>query len=240
MITELRDFAAIDQNAITSKPEKSIRVAILVRNVDFETAYCRCYAVNDSYVAELLGFPDIAGGFAAARVFLGCFAVSAEFVAETFLVGTGLEGAGLTAGLGRGAATSVGLLSTAGLSDVFGAVTALGLAACFVTGLVTALGFTLSGAVSATLGMAATTVFRGAIGSFAATGLAAALGLAGTLGSTFALATTTGLAFGAAIGFAAAFGFAETLGLAAEVFASDLRAFCGALTAPEVLACNAR
>ncbi len=101
--------------------------------------------------------------------------------------------------------------------------------------------------------MAATTVFVGAFGSFLAMGLAATLGLATTLGSifalgaagvldsTFALAATTGLAFGAAFGFAAALSFVETLGLAASmVFAADLRAFVGAFTAPEVVACNAR
>jgi len=138
------------------------------------------------YFLELLGLPGIAGGSDGTRaLFLGGFDVSAELAAETILVGTGLVGAGPTAGFGWEAANGDGLGSTAGLSVAFRAATTLGLAAALglegILGSIFALGSTFVLAATTGLAIGAAFGFAAAFGFVETLGLVATMVLAGDL-----------------------------------------------------------
>ena len=208
---------------------------------------------NGCYGLEFVGFVDITGGMEGARVLFGCFALSADPVAETLLVGSRLEGFEPTAGLGRGVATGVGLASAAALDVAFSEIADFGFSAFFIPRVAAALGFTFVGALAVTLGLSTTKVFVFSFSALETTDLVAASGLAGIFcsaftlakaadfGSTFSLAEITGLAGGTAFGFVESFGFVEIVGLVATtVFSADLLDVVGTLTASDALTCNAR
>jgi len=130
---------------------------------------------NGCYDLEFVGFVDITGGMEGARVLFGCFALSADPMAETLLIGSRLEGFEPTAGLGRGVAIGVGLAPAA----AFGEIADFGFSAFFIPRVAAALGFTFVGALAVTLGLSTTKVLVFSFSALETTDLVAASGLAG-------------------------------------------------------------